>query len=460
MSYEFIARKAFSRLIAWKTSINRLPLFTIGARQVGKTSILKHFGETHFRKTHYINFESNSAYGLVFEKDLEPTRILSELSALLKEEIKLDEDLLIFDEIQACPKAITSLKYFAELLQKLAICAAGSLLGVTLSKEPFPVGKVDYLYLFPLSFSEFLLALDDQRMHDFYTKIELEDLKTGISPAMKQQLWNYFLQFLVVGGMPAVVKKYIEIKDEDMSLNKITHFQEIRKLQSNIITTYESDFAKHCGKINAMHITRTFQSAGTQISQVLDNSTQKFTFKEAGAGVGYRSLAGPIDWLVNARLIHKLKIIENIEHPLEAFTKENVFKIFVIDIGILGAMMNLDPAVLLQMEFGTYKGYIAEQFVAQELIAAEHSKVHQNTFYSWAKNSSELEFVANSKFGIVPIEVKSGVRVSAKSLSQFEKRYQPKISIVLGGRGEGVSRDGGRVYVPIFMAEQLWGLLR
>src|SRR3990167_2185726 len=348
----------------WKRQTHRKPLIIKGIRQTGKTYILKQFGESDFSTFHYINFELNQKAVNLFKDNFNPKRILQELSFLLDTAIDEKKDLLIFDEIQACPNALTSLKYFAEQLPELALCCAGSLLGLHLGETSFPVGKVDFFYMKPMCFSEFLEASEDQKSLYFLNQCKHTDV---ISDVVHAHLWQQFKIYLVTGGLPEVLQTYLENKKD-----LYTALTLVRKKQNEIIYGYYADVAKHAGKVNAMHIDRVWRAVPSQLAQSQNGSAKRFQFKGIISGVDrYQRLANVIDWLLAAELIIKIPIIEHVELPLMAYTEESHFKLYLFDVGILGALLDLPPKAILAYDYGTYKGYFAENFVAQEFIAKE-----------------------------------------------------------------------------------------
>jgi len=314
-------RLKLNDLYRWKTKSSRKPLIVNGARQVGKTFLLKEFARDQFAKSHYINFEEQISLRKIFEQDLTPEVLLRDLALTLGTTINPETDLIIFDEVQACPRALTSLKYFAEKSRAYYLCAAGSLLGLALSDESFPVGLVDFLDLHPLSFVEFLLAFE---RHDLISCIESEDWSRQISPAVHEAIWNYLKIFITIGGLPEVVARYIE-----QSSNQAQALFNARETQKYLLGAYERDIAKHAGKINAMHIYRVFHSIAAQLGKNITDSVQRFRFRGVIPGAGnYQRLSGPIDWLQKAGLAYKVSIVEHSKIPLLSHAKENIFKLY------------------------------------------------------------------------------------------------------------------------------------
>jgi predicted AAA+ superfamily ATPase len=435
-------RAILDRLKAWKERVGRKPLLLQGARQVGKTFILKEFGRTCFGRVHYVNFEEMARFVSVFSGDLSPTGVIRDVSLMLEAPINRHTDLLVLDEIQQCPRALTSLKYFSEEMPELAVCAAGSLLGVHLGECSFPVGKVDELHMFPLTFEEFLLAGESPILQNAFAGItELAPL----SPALHQRLWDEFKLYLVTGGLPEVVAAFL-MKRED----PYAAFQDVRSIQTRLISDYIADMAKHCGKQNAMHLERLWRSVPAQIGRDQSGAAQKFVFKDVLPGIkGYERMAGVIDWLEASGLVIRLPIANCGQLPFSAYTKENAFKLFVFDVGILGALSRLPAKALLDYDFGTYKGYYAENVVAQTFRAGNRTNLA-----CWREGTAEVEFITDVDGAVVPVEVKSGWVTQAKSLRSFADKYKPAFSAVFSGRNAGSDRSLARHYYPLYLASK------
>lgn len=433
-------RTIWQKLIEWKNAQGRKPLILKGARQVGKTYILQQFGQNDFPEYHYFNFERDEQLKKIFIKDLDPKRILRELSFYLNKTIDIDKDLVIFDEIQNAPRALTSLKYFQEELSSLAICTAGSLLGIQLSDEPFPVGKVDFLNLFPMAFEEFLLGIEDGNSFDVLTQE-----KETIPEIVHDHLWEQLKIYFIVGGLPEVINTYREHR-EDL----FTALQKVREKQENIIKTYQADMAKHSGKQNAMQIWRLWQSIPAQLAKELDGSAPKFKFKNVVPGVSrYSQLVGSIDWLIAAGLVIKVNIIGNASLPLSSHAVENSFKLYMSDVGLLGSLSNLSPGVILDYDYGFYKGYFAENFVAQEFHYSGTKDL-----YCWKGRTSEVEFLRETEGDILPVEVKSGWVTQSKSLNVFAEKYKPRYRTILSAKNIYIDRVNKMHRYPLYLASR------
>jgi len=436
-----VKREISEKLKEWASSPSKKPLVLKGARQVGKTFIVSEFGKNNFRKCHTFNFEENREIHKLFDKNLVPKRILEELSYVHQTPIDVQNDLVFFDEIQECPKALTSLKYFCEEMPLLSVISAGSLLGIKLSEESFPVGKTDFLHLTPMNFREFLVANEKHLLVDAYDGATLEK---PVAEMAHEQLWQELLNYYVVGGMPQAVLTYIANKSD-----RLKAFDEARKVQKNLVDSFSKDFAKHSGKNNSIHIVSVFENIPMQLSPQVDASTKRYYFGHVIPGKrSFSQLQGPIEWLNTAGLVIKVPICNRAEIPLKAFCKNNLFKLFLFDIGLLGAMLNLPVKSILEQDYGLTKGYLAENFVAQEFLASGMSEI-----YSWTEQNSEIEFLVYMDGAIVPVEVKSGLRTRAKSLQQFFVRYSPRMAIKLSAKA--YSKSDRIINLPLYLAGKL-----
>ena len=424
----------------------RRPLVLLGARQVGKTYALKQLSKNIAGRLHIFDFEETRSLHKIFADDIDPTTLIKGLEFASGRAIDTKVDLVIFDEIQACPRALTALKYFSENLPELAIASAGSLLGLTLPEDSFPVGKVDLMYMWPFTFEEFLGATKDERGIKALKTWNTHD-EIALPEIVHEHLWRQLKSYFVVGGMPAAICAYIQHAPQSL-----TAFEGARTVQERLITMYTADMAKHSGRVSAMHIGRIWNQLPQQLASTADGNAPKYQFGGVLPNArGYRSLAGPIDWLENAGLIIKVPIANQGSHPLAHFTKDNVFKLFCFDVGILGALSRLHPSAVLQYEYGTFKGYVAENFVAQELLS------HGVKPVSWSEATAQVEFLMESQGDIVPIEVKSGWVTQAKSLKVFNGKYAPKNSVILSANPQKLKtvKSGPTLYLPLYLAGKL-----
>ncbi|MBT3295171.1 MAG: ATP-binding protein [Verrucomicrobia bacterium] len=429
-------------LEAWRERQGRKPLLLQGARQVGKTYSLKAFGSRHFRNFHYVNFEERESFIPAFKGDLTPREIIQELSLLLNAPINPEEDLLVLDEIQQCPRALTSLKYFAEDMPELAVCAAGSLLGVHLGECSFPVGKIDEIHMVPMTFEEFLLAGANRLLYESFEAI---NSTAPLSETLHAALWKEFKLYLITGGLPEVVEAFMRKRDD-----RLTAFTEVRAIQTRLISEYVADMAKHCGKQNAMHLERLWRNVPAQLGRDQSGSAPKFAFKDVLPGIkGYERLSGTIDWLVSAGLVIRIPIVNSAQLPFPAYEKENFFKLFVFDVGILGALSRLPVTTILDYDYGTYKGYYAENAVMQELVAAKWDNLA-----CWREGRSEVEFICDVNGAVIPLEVKSGWVTQAKSLKVFADKYTPPYCTVFSARNLAVSPLSKKHNYPLYLVSK------
>ena len=435
-------RNVYPLLKAWKESLPRKPLILRGARQTGKTYILKAFGAGEFPAFHHFDFEkAGPDLRALFDRTLDPRQIIQNLALYQGHPIG-ENDLILFDEIQACPRALTSLKYFCEELPGQAICAAGSLLGVAVSESAWPVGKVTYLDLHPLCFEEFLANSGQEMLFSAYESSWNE--KTS-SPVLHAKLWEALTWYYVTGGMPEAVAAFFR-HGERISEG----FFAARNVQKELIRSFLQDFTKHSGAIHAAHIASVFEDIPRQLSGYTDTSVKRYRFKDVIPGKkGLAELDGPIGWLEKAGLIHKTLLCERPELPLQSFCKSNLFKLFLCDIGLLGAALDLAPALLLRQDYGIVKGFFAENFVAAEWIAAGSSGL-----YSWIHRTSEVEFLLEHEGSVIPVEVKSGLRTRAQSLNQYILRYAPPYAVKISGLPLAL-HGGPLLHIPLYYAGKL-----
>ena len=397
-------RKLMNELVRWKDSPNRKPLILNGARHVGKTWLLKEFGARYFDSVAYVSLDNDAVARSYFDIDLDVRRIIASLSLQLNMEIVPGKTLIVLDEIQACPKAITALKYFCENAPEYAIAAAGSLLGLSAHEgSGFPVGKVNMLDLYPLSFSEFLEATGNGRYADL---IESGDIVL-MSP-FATMLEGLLRQYYVVGGMPGAVNAYLKGDD----------FRVAREVQNELLAGYERDFSKHVPS----RLLGRMMLAWASIPRHLSRENKRFVFGQVRRGGRAADFEECLAWLEEAGLIHKVHRVDKPGLPLSAYAEQTIFKVFVLDVGLLGAMCELDPEAILagSTVFTEFKGALTEQYVCQELIAS----CGFTPFYWSAENSTgEIDFLVQDGGKIYPIEVKAEENLKAKSLRAFANKY-------------------------------------
>lgn len=432
-------RLLFQELIAWKEKTNRKPLILKGVRQCGKTYLLKTFGRQCYADTAYFNFEETESLKTLFETDYDVNRILFELGLTLGRTIQRETTLIIFDEIQECGRAITALKYFCENAPEYHIVCAGSLLGIALKKQPsFPVGKVDFLTLYPMSYVEFLLANGETQLAGYLTAFKRGE---KISEPVANKLATYLKQYYVTGGMPEVVQMWCETHD----------IEKTEKVQQMILDSYQFDFSKHAPVKDFPKILAIWQSIPEQLAK--DNS--KFIFGHVRKGWRAKDLEDALVWLEGAGLVHKVCRIEKPFIPMSAYADPTVFKLYLCDVGLLRKLSKLPYEVILESSalYTEFKGAMTENFVLCELL-----KSSENTPYYWTSgNSAEVDFVIQCGTQIVPIEVKSERNVKAKSLAEYRKKYEPVYAVKTSMRSE--TNGIGVLNIPLYLIGRLQALI-
>lgn len=432
-------REISQDLIKWKDSRRRKPLIITGVRQCGKTFVLKELGQQQFENTCYINFESNSKYASIFDFDFDVNRIISELEFAEKNRIIPGKTLLILDEIQECPRAITSLKYFCENLPELHVACAGSLLGVALKQEniSFPVGKVNRLQMYPMNFREFLIALEEGRYIEFFGKWDVNrEIPEVYTRPMEQLLRTYY----AVGGMPEVVLEYVENRD----------FQTVMEIQDEILSDYADDFSKHAPVSEIEKIRLIWESIPKQLAK--DNN--KFVFSHVKEGKRAHELEASLQWLKNAGLIQMLELVQNAEIPLSFNSNATYFKVYMSDIGLLSRRLGLtiDDFMSETDSLKTSKGAITENYVMNEIVSLK------KTPYYWKSgNTAEIDFIYENEGNVVPVEVKAATNTQAKSYKQFCKKYVPKngFKASLKNIAENVVCETNTVSIPLYL---IWNI--
>lgn len=403
-------RFALEKLKKWKDSESRKPLIIRGARQVGKTWLMKEFGRECFENVAYVNFDSNVRMKGVFEGQIDIERIILAIEIETGVTIERKNTLLIFDEIQEVPRALSSLKYFYENAPEYAIVAAGSLLGVAMHKKTsFPVGKVDFMDLYPLNFQEFLCALGEERYVDI-----LQGKDTDMVNTFKDKYIDRLREYYYVGGMPEVVQIYVDTRN----------FKKVRELQKNLINYYQQDFSKHA----EMNLVTRLNLVWNSIPMQLAKENKKYIYGQVRKGARAKDFELAIQWLLDCGLIHKVQRINKPSLPLKAYMDLNAFKVFLLDIGLLIAMTDLDVKVILEGNkiFTEFKGALTEQYVLQQLISENGVMPY---YYSATNSQGEIDFVVQGKTSVIPIEVKAEENLRAKSLKAFCDKYNPKFAV-------------------------------
>lgn len=403
-------RIAIEKLYKWKNSKRRKPLIIEGARQVGKTWLMKEFGKQAYADTVYINFDSNSRMADLFSADLDTDRLIMGLELYAGRKINPDNTLLIFDEVQEVPRALASLKYFYENAPQYHIVCAGSLLGIALHQgTSFPVGKVDFLKLYPLSFSEFLMATGNERFAELLKKQDYEMITS-----FKQTYIDALKHYYFVGGMPEAVQSFAESKD----------FNEVRAIQKRILAAYEQDFSKHAPNEIVPKIRMLWNSIPSQLAR----ENKKLIYGLVREGGRAREYETAIMWLSDCGLVHKVSRVNAAGIPLKAYEDLKAFKLFIVDVGLLGCMTGLRQRTLLDGDnlFVEFKGALTEQYVCQQLKTIEDLGVY---YYTNDRGSCEIDFVVDNGEQIVPIEVKAETNLRAKSLKTYRERFEPELSV-------------------------------
>lgn len=403
-------RFLISELEKWKHKKNRKPMVLMGARQVGKTWLMKTFGERNYKKVAYISFYNNQAMKNIFESDYDIKRILPYLNIEVGFSITPEDTLIIFDEIQNAPKAFESLKYFYEEAPEYHIIVAGSLLGVALHQGvSYPVGKVDLLNLYPLSFREFLYAMDEKSLADALITKDY-NLINNFSEKYIYHLKNYYF----VGGMPEVVDSFRQNHD----------YNEVRNIQKNILSQYKGDFGKHASANEITKINMVWDSIPMQLAK----ENKKFFFGKIKEGARSSEFEVAIQWLTDSGLVHKVNRVTEPKLPLSAYKNFSIYKLFILDIGLLCAMSELDAKTILDENnlFVEFKGALTEQYVLQQLICDTNYTPY---YFGTDKATFEQDFLIQKENEIIPIEVKASTNVRSQSLKTFSEKYKPKLSV-------------------------------
>lgn len=403
-------RITMEKLLKWKQSKRRKPLIIEGARQVGKTWLMKEFGRLSYADTIYINFDSNSRMAELFASDLDTDRLIMGLELYSGHKIDADNSLLIFDEVQEVPRALASLKYFCENAPQYHIVCAGSLLGIALHQgTSFPVGKVDFLKLYPLSFKEFLMATGNERFAEL-----LDQQDYPMITAFKQTYIDALKYYYYVGGMPEAVQSFAENKD----------FNEVRDIQKRILTAYEQDFSKHAPNEIVPRLRMLWNSIPSQLAK----ENKKFIYGLVREGARAKDYETALMWLCDCGLVHKVSRVNAANLPLRAYEDLKAFKLFVVDVGLLSCMSGLRQKTLLEGNdlFVEFKGALTEQYVCQQLKTIDDLNVY---YYTNDRGSCEVDFIVDTGEQIIPVEVKAEVNLRAKSLKTYQEKFSPEVSV-------------------------------
>ncbi len=428
-------RHIINDLRDWRTKAKRKPLLIMGARQIGKTTAIRSFAESEFQEHLYLNFERQQDIHKFFTGTKDPERILADLSLVHGKEIVPNETLIILDEIQECRDALIALKYFNEERPEIAIIGAGSLLGLSIGNDrSFPVGKVEFLDMYPLTFSEYL-AEADAKLHKTYLHfLEAEEI-AAIEDAFFNPLNELFKEYILIGGMPEVAAHYLQHRDIEAA----------QKIQDEILRAYELDFVKQASKAGSAKIQRVWNSLPSQLAR----ENKKFLYKVLKTGARAREYEEAVQWLIQAGLVYKIARVEKVGVPLKAYEDVAAFKLYVFETGLLLRLAGLNPQTYIDGNqlFTEFKGAIAENFVSQSL-----SRLYGRSPYYWTSgNKAEIDFVVEQVGNCIPVEVKSGAATKAKSLIEFRKKYEPKLSVRVSN--SNLELNKGLLNVPLFYAE-------
>lgn len=427
-------RVAIEKLYKWRESKRRKPLIIEGARQVGKTWLMKEFGSKAYANTVYINFDSNSRMADLFASDLNTDRLIMGLELYAGHKIEAENTLLIFDEVQEVPRALSSLKYFYENAPQYHIVCAGSLLGIALhGGTSFPVGKVDFLKLYPLSFREFLMATGNERFAELLDKQDY-----AMITSFKQTYIDALKYYYFVGGMPEAVQSFAENKD----------FNVVRDIQKRILAAYEQDFSKHAPYEAVPKIRMIWNSIPSQLAR----ENKKFIYGLVREGGRAKEYETAIMWLTDCGLVHKVSRVNAAGIPLKAYEDLRAFKLYIVDVGLLGCMTGLQQRTLLDGNdlFTEFKGALTEQYVCQQLKTIEDLGVY---YFTNDRGSCEMDFVIDTGEKIIPVEVKAEVNLKAKSLRVYKDKYEPEVSVRTSMAD--YKKEDWLVNLPLYAVEEI-----
>ena len=421
------------KLICWKNSKDRKPLILKGARQVGKTYILKEFGKNYYENVAYFNFDHDEGLSELFLNTKDPKRIIEQLSIANGKKINPNTTLIILDEIQECPNALNSLKYFHEERNEYHVACAGSLLGIRLSKTSFPVGKVDFLNLYPMTFSEFLIADNSENLVEVMKQTkEIKEIPKLFEDRLIEKLKIYY----IIGGMPEVVYSWINDKD----------IEKVDKIQKNILVSYENDFSKHTDASEANKISLIWNGIPSQLAR----ENKKFVYQVVKDGARAREYEGALNWLKDANLISKCYLVNKCVFPLKAYNDLSAYKIYMNDVGLLRRMSNLDSRIILEGNklLEEFKGSFVENYVANSL---NYLLDEPPNYYTFDRN--EIDFIIQRKNKIIPIEVKSDKSTNHNSLTKYNAKNANNVSFRFSLNN--LSKDGKIINVPLYFIEYI-----
>lgn len=431
-------RTAMEQLMKWKESRCRKPLIIEGARQVGKTWLMKEFGRTAYADTVYINFDSNSVMAELFAADLEPKRLILGLELYAGRKIDPESTLLIFDEVQEVPRALAALKYFHENAPQYHIVCAGSLLGIALHEgTSFPVGKVDFLKLYPLSFREFLMAMHQEQFAQLLSQRDY-----GMVTSFRQTYLDALRYYFFVGGMPEAVQSFADNQD----------FNEVRAIQKRILAAYEQDFSKHAPSDVVPRLRMLWNSIPSQLAR----ENKKFLYGLVREGARAKDYEAALLWLCDCGLVHRVSRVSAAGIPLRAYEDLRAFKLFVLDVGLLGCMAGLRQRTLLEGSalFVEFKGALTEQYVCQQLKTVEGLELY---YYTNDRSSCEVDFVVDTGERVIPVEVKAEVNLKARSLKTYRDKFSPEVCVRTSMAD--YKKEEWLVNLPLYAIDQIEGSL-
>ena len=423
-------RTLYKNFLLWKNSSNRKPLLLQGARQVGKTYLVDEFGHNEYSYFIYLNFEQDPDLKTLFSGNLNPQNIINNISLYIGQKISSEDTLIFFDEIQVAPDVLTSLKYFYEQAPDYHIIAAGSLLGISVGKQSsFPAGKVNFMYMYPMSLTEYLTASGDGLLADELINIQTVE---ALPKVLHEKLLNQLKMYLYLGGMPEVLQDYLD--KEDIS--------SVRKIQIEILEAYQRDFSKYTEKSQAIKTSELWQSIPNQLAK----ENKKFKYSDVRKRARAATFEQTIEWLKKAGLINMVYQINAPKLPLSGYADYSKFKVYLLDSGLLGAMLNLSSDIILQPTelFSEFNGAFIENFVAMELIASGIN----NLFYWTSKSDAEVDFVIQSGNEIYPVEVKSGLGKNLKSIRSYARKYNP--GYIFRTSSRNFVQDNDFINVPLY----------
>ena len=420
-----------SRLLAWNEQLKPLPLMLVGARQTGKTYILKSFCSQNFDDQIYLNFAETPDYTQFFSPSLNPADIIGRMELFFNRKIDIEKTVFFFDEIQDCEDAIASLKYFAEVEKPYRILTAGSLLGVKINRlrTSFPVGKVQMEYMYPMDFEEFLWALGEQMLADEIRRCYASDC--FLPEIIHKKALMLYRSYLCIGGMPAVVEKFVECNKDLVAFDK--------QIISDILTGYLADMTKYASEVNAVKIHQVYRSMPAQLAK----TNTKFMYKLVAEGSNKEKYQTAIEWLQQANMLLSCKKVELPHSPLTAYCDESMFKLYLSDTGLLTSLARINFGEIIQEQTMMYRGFLTENYVAQTLVS------HGNELYYWTSgNMAEVDFLLNLQGGIIPLEVKASENVRSRSLHVYKEKYRPEYAIRVSARNFGFTE--GTKSVPLY----------